>query len=166
MKPSSPSPHHPPVHDGPDDDQAGEVVEQKHPQVVHRLVGIGGGVEFVAYYAGHGGDQGAQAPYVYPQQQFPGVAGETDQQHGGGHIADKLAGQNAGHVHDAPGVVQVVVQLPYGIPVGQVADKNEKADKGQKQAVIRQLQQLPVGQGYYNDHHGGTHKGAYHVQHG
>ena len=102
-------PHHPPVHDGSDADETCEVVEQEHAQVVHRLMGIGGGVEFVADHAGHGGDQGAQASYVHPQQQFPGVAGEAGQQHGGGHIADKLAGHDAGHIYDAPGVMQIVV---------------------------------------------------------
>ena len=133
-------PHHPPVHDRPDADESGKVVEQEHAQVVHCLVGIGGGVEFVADDAGHGGDQGAQAPYVHSQQQFPCVAGEAGQQHGGGHVADKLAGHDAGHVHDAPGVVQIVVQLPDGVPVGQVADEDEKADKGQQQGVVRQFQ--------------------------
>ena len=102
-------------------------------------MGIGGGVEFVGDDAGHGGDQGAQAPYVHPQQQLPGVPGETGQQHGGGHVADELAGHYTGQVHDAPGVVQIVMELPYGVPMGQVADKDEKADEGQQQGVVRQL---------------------------
>lgn len=119
-------------------------------------MGIGGGVEFVADDAGHGGDQGAQASYVHAQQQFPGVAGEAGQQHGGGHVADKLAGYDAGHVHDAPGMVQVVVQLPDGVPVGQVADKDEEADEGQQQGVVRQFQQLTVCHGYHGHYGGGA----------
>ena len=158
-------PHHPPVHDPPDSDQSGEVVEQKHAQVVHHLMGIGIGVQLVADHAGHGGDQGAQPAYVNPQQQFPGVAGETGQQHGGRHVADKLAGHDAGQVYDTPGMVQVLVQLPDGIPVGQVADKDEKADKGQQQGVVRLFQQAAVHRGYHGHYGGGTHKGAYYVQH-
>ena len=129
-------------------------------------MGIGSSVELVANHAGHGGDQGAQAPYVHSQQQFPGVAGEAGQQHGGGHVADKLAGHDAGHVHDAPGVVQVVMQLPYGVPVGQVADKDEKTDEGQQQGVVRQFQQAAVRKGYHGHHDGGAHKGADHVRYG
>ena len=129
-------------------------------------MGIGGGVEFIGNHAGHGGDQGAQASYVYSQQQFPGVAGEAGQQHGGGHVADKLAGHDAGHVYDAPGVVQVVVQLPDGVPVGQVADEEEKADEGQQQRVVRQFQQAAVGQGHHGHYDGGAYQGVHHVGHG
>ena len=159
-------PHHPPVHDAPDADESGKVVEQEHAQVAHHLVGIGGGVQFIGDHAGHGGDQGAQASYVHSQQQFPGVAGEAGQQHGRGHVADKLAGHDAGHVYDAPGVVQVVMQLPDGVPVGQVADEDEKADEGQQQGVVRQFQQAAVGQGHHDHYDNGAYQGAYQVGHG
>ena len=60
----------------------------------------------------------------------------------------------------------LVVQLPYGVPVGQVADKNEKADEGQQQGIIRQLQQAAVGDGHHGYHRRSAYQGAHHVQYG
>ena len=114
--------------------EEGEADERKEAEEGEGFAFVMAGVGAEGDEAGEGGDEGTRAADVHAPEQAAVVLGEGGKENGGGHVADKLAGEG-GH-HQGIFGKEGGQKLFHRIYPGKVPCKHEKGAEGEQQTVV------------------------------